>query len=67
MMDVEQYKPTDAVSCEAFKRDALRLCGLTCHPMADELYELAWHNGHEGGFKEVFFHLYDLAQMHLEA
>lgn len=37
-----------------FKHDALEELGITNHPKADKLFELAWSEGHSSGYHEVW-------------
>ena len=48
---------------EEFRKDAMEALGLVGHDKADWMWDMAWKNGHMGGFEEVFFQLQDLAKM----
>jgi len=36
-----------------FKEDLLRYLGITGHPKADRLWEMAWDDGHSSGYEDV--------------
>jgi hypothetical protein len=57
---------TDSLDYELFRVQAIRAAGLEGHPKANDLYEVAWGSGWEGGKEEVLCHLCDLAEMLLE-
>jgi hypothetical protein len=46
-----------------FKADLLDELGLTGHPKADMLFDIAWALGHAYGFEEVFNQASDLANL----
>lgn len=50
---------------ELFRIQSIQAVGLTGHPKAIELYELAWKYGHNGGLDEVVNILADLAEIEL--
>ena len=56
---------TDSLDYELFRIQALKAVGLWGHPKANDLYEVAWASGYEGGKDEVLCHLADLAEMWL--
>ena len=56
----------DGTDWEIFRIQAIKAAGLEGHPKANELYEVAWGSGHEGGRDEVLIHLVDLAEIFLE-
>jgi len=44
---------TDHLSMVVFKADLLEENGLTSHPKADKLFDMAWEDGHSSGLEEV--------------
>lgn len=63
-MDFKKYE--DPALAHQFTEDALIEVGLWGHPRAGEAMQMAWKNGHEGGFPEVFQHLDDIANVIFE-
>lgn len=59
----EEYRKEESRIHNDFRRDALTEVGMLGHPKADKVYALAWENGHAYGFREVFSHLQDLAEI----
>lgn len=63
-LDFDIYEGAiEHIGTEDFMEDALKVVGLWGHPKAVESYSMAWKRGHEGGLREVFFHLDDIANM----
>lgn len=48
---------------EVFRDDALAELGLAENIKTSWMWDMAWKNGHEGGFEEVFSQLSDLKDM----
>jgi hypothetical protein len=48
---------------EQFRADALEDVGLTDHPKADKVWDMAWNHGHGGGNHEVYGWLCELAEL----
>lgn len=46
-----------------FKSVALKELGLTGHPKADALWQLAWDRGHGGGLSDVWNEMQELAPL----
>lgn len=46
-----------------FQADALRELGLTDHPKAGKLYQMAWEHGHASGLSEVWYWLNELKDL----
>jgi hypothetical protein len=48
---------------DQFKADALEELGVTRHPKAQRLYELAYEHGHAGGYSDIWTYLNDFADL----
>ncbi len=46
-----------------FFDDALSVLGLTDHPKAAKLRQLAWEHGHAEGFHNVWFYLQEFSEL----
>jgi hypothetical protein len=46
-----------------FKRDLLDDLGMTDHPKADHLYDLAYQYGHASGYSEIYNYADELAEL----
>lgn len=66
IFDSERFDQEEARIYEQFRQDALVEVGILNHPMADELYSLAWKFGHIGGLPEVFTHLKDYVGIYID-
>ena len=60
---IEAYNEEENRITTEFQKDAIEAVGLKGHPRADKAYSLAWSNGHACGFREVFSHLVDIADV----
>lgn len=49
----DEYRRLNAEGREAFKADLFEHLGITGHPKAEELWRLAWEEGHSSGYNEV--------------
>lgn len=57
------YIEEDARVLTKFRADVLADLGLTNHPKANKLYDLAWERGHSSGYYEVYGNALDLATL----
>lgn len=57
------YDKREAERHEQFYQDSLKTVGLWGHPKASKVYSYAWEKGHSAGFQEVYYYLYDLAEL----
>ena len=48
---------------EQFKVDLKEDLGITDHPKAETLFDLAWEYGHSGGYREVYNYALDLVDL----
>lgn len=48
---------------EEFKQDLFAEYGVTNHPKAERVFELAYQYGHSAGYSEVMFYFGDLVQL----
>lgn len=78
--DLEQYEKEMVVYREAaqayyaaqaqmrlqFKADVLQEHGLTGHPKADKVYDMAWQEGHADGYGNIERWVEDLAELVLD-
>lgn len=48
---------------EEFRADIKEEFGLTGHPKADQVWNLAWQYGHSAGFSEVYNHMAEFAPL----
>jgi len=46
-----------------FREEAFEILGLTNHPKADKLWEIAWEEGHPYGLYAVLDYIVDLATL----
>ena len=57
------YYQKEAECKEMFKKDALEDLGLSNHPKADKLFDIAWERGHASGYQSVWSVMIDLAPL----
>jgi len=48
---------------DEFQKDCLEDLGLTNHPKAGRLFEIAWDYGHASGYHEVWSYIKELADL----
>lgn len=46
-----------------FRKDLLEDLGITNHPKADKLFEMAWDNGHSEGLQAVYDWAVELSEL----
>ena len=59
----EAFRAAERDAMSRFKADVLAENGITDHPKADKLYEMAWERGHSSGIQEVAMYAEELSEL----
>jgi hypothetical protein len=59
----EAYNRERGEIYDAFKADVLAELGLTGHPKADKVFDMAWDNGYDDGYADVLSFAEDYAEL----
>ncbi len=57
------YDDNEGSLITLFKKDLLEDLGITDHPKADKLYDMAWEDVHSAGLEEVYNVALDLVEL----
>lgn len=60
---ITEYKKEDSRLYWQFKNDLLKELGITDHPKAQRLFDIAWDKGHSMGYSEVYSEAEELADL----
>lgn len=58
---IQREKDIDLM--DRFRKDAIKHCGLSCHPKACKAFDYAWIESHSSGYADVVSTLEDLSDL----
>lgn len=57
------YSKDEGRLCEVFRLDLLEENGVSYHPKADKVWQLAWAHGHSAGLYEVLYYFEEFVEL----
>lgn len=60
---LKEYREDQRKRNEQFKKDLLTALGITDHPKAERLFEIAWDHCHSNGLTEILYYAAELSEL----